>query len=158
MSKADNVAVELAPMTKRDRVLSYRNGMPVLNPDRTPTLIQNESNQYKFVPRELALELEKAHKAVILTPRDGEEFVRGTKLAMGIWDGFKPGEMIQIHGKPMGVDDIGRFNPADTIEEAKALVEKYKTDKKSGLVVEVDDKFDPLTFEGKKRERRFDEV
>ena len=90
--------------------------------DRTPTLIQNDTSSYKFVPKFLADELVKKGRAIILTPKHGEEYVRGTRLAFGNVEGFKKGEVIQIGGKAMRAEEIGIIDSDTAIKQAEKAV------------------------------------
>lgn len=123
--------------------------------NRRPTLIQNDFNQYKFVPREVAEEMVKAHKAVIIEVHDGEEYVKGTKLALGVWQGFKPGEMIQMNGKAVPVEDIGKLDTKSIIQKAEEAVKQFSADKEAGIVPVKELPPSLATFAGKKRANRF---
>ena len=102
-----------------------------------PVLIQNDHNSYTFVRAERAEDMCREKKAVIMQPND-PDFVRGTKLAMGVDpDGqFAKGQMIQRFGKPVGIEDIGYFDVDQTIKAAEELAATLKADEKTGLVTE----------------------
>src|SRR3990167_9703058 len=129
------VDVQLDPAVKNNAKLSYVDGVKVDKQDRTPTLIQNKNGNYTFAPRHLAIQLEKKYKAVILKPSD-PDYVSGTKLAVGFYDGFKPGELIQIGGKAVMPEQIGAVDTKSIIEAAE---EAAKQSKKGGGIEVVND-------------------
>lgn len=130
-----------------------RDGKAKLMDPSDPVLIQNYLEAYFFVRAEIAEEMERMNKAVIMQGND-PAYLRAVHIAMGLDpDGkFKKGEGIQRHGEIVGVEDIGRFDVESVLAEAKAMVAGLKADDKTGLVTE--DLPDPDSFAGRKRAQR----
>lgn len=99
---------------------THVDGQPVLRSRRelTPTLIRNEAGAYKFVPREVAENMEANHAAIIMRPSD-PDYVKATKLAVGVFGGFKKGEVIQVGGEAVRPQDIGAFDSDAVIQAAE---------------------------------------
>lgn len=154
MSETPNVGVDVDPNIKSVR--AYENGLPVHRRMKKPILCQNKGNTYTYVPEDIAREKIKEGLLVELHPWD-EDYLKGVKLAMGVWDGFKPGEMVQVFGQPMRVEDLGKLNINKVMELAKAEVEKYQADKKSGLLKATEMPPAIESFSGKKTRNRFAE-
>lgn len=144
----------IAPGIKSQR--THVDGVPIKGlRDKTPTLIQNQSNQYTFAPRYLADELVAAHKAVVIDASYGEEYTRGVRLALGLQDGVSAAEFCQINGKFVHSSEIGKLDVAAILKAAEEGVKKYEADKKSGLIPKAEMPAGPETFTGKKRQSRW---
>ena len=118
---------------------------------REAVLILNDQDSYKFVPREIADEMVKTHKAIVITPKDGKQYVDGIRAAVGHFEGFKPGEMIQVHGKAVPPEDIGKFDAATLISDAEAAAKALGG--RDGIAV-VTSPEDIATFAGKSHQQR----
>lgn len=129
-----------------------RDGRMTSVDDKTPTLIQNDTNQYVIVPRYLAEERVKLNKAVILTPAHGKEYLDGMKLALGIHDGANVGDFVQKNGKFVHAADLGKIDVAGILKGAEEAVKKYEADKKTGLVHATEMPPELDTFQGKKNQ------
>lgn len=119
---------------------------------KKPILIQNRWGSYKFVRREDAEMMEKQHIGVILTPAD-PDYEKGTKLALGVHEGTKPGDVIQSFGKYVAVEDIGKLDVDAIIKESHEDVAEYKEKKEKGLLKKEELPLDKETFYGKIRRR-----
>ena len=118
-------------------VRTHAEGRPVQGKDKTPTLIQNTVGSYKFVPRWLADEIVAKHEAVVLKKTD-PEYMDAFRLAVGMFEGFKKGEVVQIAGKAVRAEEIGKADVEALIKAAEAEVEKL-SDSKTGKIVVVKD-------------------
>ena len=133
--------------------LAYRDGEPVKAKSKKPVLIQNKANSYKFVSEENAKQMIKDHEAVEVLPSD-PDFLDGTKKALGFWENKKPHETIQMGGKFVTVEEIGKLNIDDMIKAAEKAVKDYGEGK---LIIPVNKMPAALeTFAGKKHNRRFE--
>lgn len=115
----NNIEVTVKPGLKPE--LGHVDGIPTKALDKTPTLIQNDTGSFKMVPKYLADEMVKAHTAVIMRPTD-PDYLDGIKLGLGVWEGFKKGEVIQMRGKAVRPEDIGTLDIEAIIKQAQAEV------------------------------------
>ncbi len=122
---------------------------------REPVLIMNEPGSFKYVPREIAEVMEKKGTAVILTARD-PNYVESVKLAIGRWDGWKQGEVIQVKGKPVEPKDIGKFDSDTLVADAEAAVKALTGEDGKIIPVESLEAAGLDAFVAKKRERFMD--
>ena len=147
-----NVIVNVKPGLAPER--AFIDGVPVKK-SKKAVLIQNSANAYKFVDEERAEQMFKDGDAVILKPSD-PDYLEATKKALGMWivDGktTASGETIQINGRFVRPEEIGRIGIGDIIKAAEDQV-KAATEGKDGIVATELPNLD--TFEGKKHERRF---
>ena len=133
--------------------LAYKDGEPVKAKSKKAVLIQNKANSYKFVPEELAEDMVKAHEAVEVLPSD-PDYLEGTKKALGFWEGFAAGETIQMGGKIVRPEAIGKLDVDAIIKAAEKEVKDYGEGK---LVIPVKKLPASMeTFAGKKHNRRFE--
>ena len=121
---------------------------------REPVLIMNRSGAYKFTRREEAEKMEKANLAIILTPAD-KDYVKGTKMALGVQEGVKPGDFIQSRGKYVAVEDIGKFDVESVIKESQEVVAEYIEKEAKGLLKPQEMPKDQDMFAGRIRRRNF---
>lgn len=146
-----DVSVVIDPTAKPTRL--FQDGVKIKGKeDRTPTLILNNQNTYKYVPKYLADQMVKEHKAFILTPSDSD-YLKGTKLALGKWEGFKDGEIVQFKGEAHRIEEILAFDTAELIRRAEEEVKAHKGDKKVEVATELPS--NASAFEEKAKERRF---
>lgn len=135
-------------------VRAYENGLPVHRRQKKPVLCQNRGGSYRFVPEDLAKEGISEGKLIEMTP-DMPDFIKGVKLAIGIWDGFKPGEVVQMFGEAVHAEDLGKFDADKIIKAAEKTVEEWSKGKRDGIITAKELPPGLETFDGKARAQRF---
>lgn len=109
-------------------VRTHAEGRAVQRLDKTPTLVQNTTGSYKFVPRWLADEQVAKHEVVILKKTD-PEYMDACRLAVGMWKGFKKGEVVQMKGRAVLAEEIGAADVEALLRAAEAEVASLKAGK-----------------------------
>lgn len=115
-------------------VRTHQDGRAAQKLDKTPTLVQNTVGSYKMVPKWLADELVGRHEVVLLKKTD-PEYIDALKLALGVPDGFKKGEAVQMKGRAVKAEEIGAVDVAAIIRQAEAEVAALTKDDAPGVII-----------------------
>jgi hypothetical protein len=143
-----DVALTVDPKIKPE--LTHKDGVRVSKKSKVAVLIQNEVGSYKYVPEELANDLVKEHKAVIMKPTD-PDYLKAVRLAIGVVEGFAAGECIQFGGKAMRPEEIGKLDTKRIIADAEALVKDLTDEDGIVKVKELPESLE--SFSAKQRQR-----
>ena len=149
--KETQTTVTVEPGLKPE--LAYKDGEPVKPKSKKAVLIQNKANSYKFVSEELAQYMVKDHEAIEVLPSD-PDYIDGTRKALGFFEGFTAGDTIQMGGKFVKPEAIGKLDIESIIKQAEKDVKDFGDGKAVIPVKKMPASLD--TFDGKKRDRRFD--
>ncbi len=134
--------------------LDYHDGKRVSDEDKTPVYLLNKAGRYLTAPRWLADEKIAKTEAIEITP-DMPDYVDCVKKALGYWEGFAPGKTIQMAGKWVTPEEIGRHDNKAIIDKAIEDSKKFGPKGDGSIVIAKDMPTGAADFDARLRKKKF---
>ena len=143
--------ITIDPNVKRQRVDEFGRLVGRI-PGKDSVLVQNRWGRYTNTDEETAKDMEKRHLGVILRPSD-PDWSKARAMSIGHQEGVTPGQVIQMNGQYVAVEDIGKFNREVFLKEGEEILSEYKDKEEKGTLKKEEQAVDMTTFAGKTRRR-----